>query len=195
MKYLKLFESFNNIDTIVNLTNKLREYNIPIDYWGTENAKTIEHLWDELKGGECSIKEENGYLVRSIEFVGIIITYIDGEGKKYLLKEDRQEFKDGRIRKRKMQSSVSEKMKFGEDPIESAIRGIEEELNIKISKNQLKKFKDLAYDSGSQSYPGLKTRYKGHQFTCILNDEQFDKNGYMEVQKDKSTFFKWQEEK
>jgi hypothetical protein len=82
-------------------------------------------------------------------------------------------------------------MKFGEDPLVSAIRGIEEELGVKVEGHQLRKHKDLRYDGGSMSYPGLETKYKGHQYMCYFNDSQFDPNGYVEIQKDKKTFFVW----
>ena len=193
MKHIKVFEDFDssNINDITELTNKLKEYKVPVDYWGTGNAKTVDHLLDELKNEECEIIDEGGYLVRYIEFVGIKMYYKDKNGDIYVLKEDRQVFKDGRTRRRDMVASVAEKMKFGEDPLKSAIRGVREELDIKLSSTQLKKMRDLNYDGGSQSYPGLKTKYKGHQFTCFLNDKQYKPNGYVEVQKDKSTFFVW----
>jgi hypothetical protein len=194
MNYIKLFEEFNHdeITSEERLRLKLKEYNIPVDQWGTGNAKTVKHLYNEILEKESIIEEEGGYLVRYIEFVGGRIYHTDDENQRWVLKEDRQEFKDGRTRRRNMPSSVSEKMKFGEDPTLSAVRGIEEELGIKINESQLIKRRDLNYDGGSTSYPGLKTRYKGHQYTCHLEKEQFDPRGYIEVQEDKSTFFLWQ---
>lgn len=188
MKYLESFNYFKNIN---ELSLKLKAYNINIDYWGIGDSKTVKHLFDELKYGDCFLKDEGGYLVRYIEFVGIKVFYKDKNGQLYLLKEDRQEFKDGRIRRRNLESSVSEKIKSGEDVILSAIRGIKEELNLEINKNQLKSEGVFDYNRGSVSYPGLKTVYKGHHFICYLNDEQYIPNGYIERQKDKSTFFIW----
>jgi len=193
MKYIKIFEDFNPglINTIEELTSKLKEYSVPVEEWGTGEAKTVEHLLDEIKNEECNVDDKGGFLIRSIEFVGVRIYHKDKDNVTWVLKEDKQEFKDGRVRRRDMPSSVSEKMKFGEDPLISAIRGIKEELGVNVEGHQLIKMRDLFYNGGSQSYPGLRTRYKGHQFTCFLNDDQFDANGYIEVQKDKSTFFKW----
>jgi hypothetical protein len=193
MKYIKIFEDFNPnlINTVEELTNKLKEYSIPVEEWGTGEAKNVEHLLDEIRGEECNVEDRGEYLIRSIEFVGVRIYHKDKDNVTWVLKEDKQEFKDGRVRRRNMPSSVSEKMKFGEDSLISAIRGIKEELGINVEGHQLIKMRDLFYNGGSQSYPGLRTRYKGHQFTCFFNDDQFDENGYIEVQKDKSAFFKW----
>lgn len=193
MKYIKIFEDFNpnSINTVEELKNKLKEYSVPIEEWGTGEAKNVEHLLDEIRGEECNVEDRGGYLIRSIEFVGIRIYHKDKDNVTWVLKEDKQEFKDGRVRRRNMPSSVSEKMKFGEDPLISSIRGIKEELGVAVEGHQLIKMKDLSYNGGSQSYPGLRTKYKGYQFTCLFNNDQFDENGYIEVQKDKSTFFKW----
>lgn len=189
MNWIKLFEEFNT--DLVELINLLKRYNIPCDIWGTGKSKTIQHLLDEIQGEECSVIEEDGSLTRYIEFVGIKIFYTDEEGNRWFLKEDRQEFNDGRTRRRNIPSSVSEKMKFGEDPLISAIRGIKEELGVKIEGHQLSKRRDLHYDGGSVSYPGLDTKYKGHRFLCEFKIEDFNSNGYIEVQRDKKTFFNW----
>jgi hypothetical protein len=189
MEWIKLFEEFT--ENLSELINILKKYNIPVEIWGTGKSKTINHLLKELQGNECSLIEDNNTITRYIEFVGIKIYYIDDEGVKWVLKEDRQEFNDGRSRRRNIPNSVSEKMKFGEDPLIAAIRGIREELGIKVKGHQLSKYSDLHYDGGSVSYPGLDTKYKGHKFVCQLNKEQFNINGYIEVQEDKKTFFKW----
>lgn len=193
MRLIKLFEEFNinEVNSIIELKNILLNFDIPINTWGSGYAKTVDHLYDEIKNEECAIFDEGGFLVRYIEFVGIRILYKDKNNQTWLLVEDRQEFKDGRVRRRNMPSSVSEKMKFGEDSLVSAIRGIREELDIKIESSQLRKHRPLYYNGGSQSYPGLRSKYKGHQYTCYLDETQFKEGGYVEIQKDKSTFFKW----
>lgn len=192
MKWVKLFEDFNeNVSNIEGLKNKLSEYSIPFEKWGQGKSKTIQHLIDELIEKECSLSDVSGTLTRYIEFVGIKIYFIDKDENIWFLKEDRQEFKDGRTRRRNMPTSVAEKMKSGEDPELSAIRGIKEELGFIIEETQLIKRRDLQFNGGSLSYPGLTTKYKGHQFTCYINENQFEPGGYVEKQKDKSTFFTW----
>lgn len=187
---IKLFEEFESHD-IDSLKTYLSKFSIPIEDWGTGKSKTLNHLLDELKNEECELIEIDNTLIRTIEFVGIKIYYTSNDDERWVLKEDRQEFNDGRKRRRNMPSSVSEKMKFGEDPSKSAIRGIKEELGVDIRPDQLSKRKDLFYNGGSVSYPGLTTKYKGHQYICQLEQSQFNPNGYIEVQKDKKTFFVW----
>lgn len=186
---IKLFEEFNS--DLDNLKELLNSYNIPIDLWGTGKSKTINNLLNELENNECSLEEKNDKITRYIEFVGIKI-YYNKDDERFILKEDRQEFNDGRVRRRDMPSSVSEKMVFGEDPIVASIRGIREELGVKIEAHQLTKRSDLNYNGGSLSYPGLDTKYKGHKFICNLIDDQFNPSGYVEIQKDKKTFFIWE---
>jgi hypothetical protein len=188
---IKLYEEFNyEKASFDELRNNLVEHGIPVESWGTGQSKTLKHLYNEIESGECSLSDEGEYLTRYIEFVAIKV-YYRKEEELYFLKEDRQEFNDGRIRKRNMPSSVSEKMKSGEDPLVSAIRGIEEELGFRVESSQLSKRRDIVYNGSSVSYPGLTAKYKGHQYICYITDEQFSDSGYIEVQKDKKTFFTW----
>lgn len=193
MRFIKLFEDFKSksFQSVQDLENYLRYFNIPISSWGTGKAKNLEDLYQELLDNECQIIQSGESLHRIIEFVGIKVFYKDNEGNIYSLKEDRQEFNDGRIRKRNMPTSVAEKIKLGESPTVSAIRGLKEELGIVVSSSKITNHQELNYNGSSMSYPGLITKYKGHQFTCFLNEDQFNIDGYIEIQKTKKTFFKW----
>ena len=192
MRYLKILEEFTSeIHNVNELIAQLNDYGISVEEWGSKHAKSPIHLLNEITGKECSIVDENGQLIRYIEFVGVKVYYDDEDGNRWYLKEFEQIFKDGRVRKRSMKSSVSEKMKAGEDPLESALRGVKEELGIDVVESQLTGRRDISFNGDSQSYPGLQTKYKGYQFTTIFNNEQYKAEGYVEVQEDKSTYFKW----
>jgi hypothetical protein len=194
MRLLKLFEDFNNnqFKQIEDFENYLHKFSIPFQYWGTGKSKTTEDLLKEIENKDCILREEDGLLVRYIEFVGVEIFYKDKQNNIYRLKEDRQVFKDGRVRKRNLPVSVAEKMQSGEDPLLSAVRGIKEELQIEIEKSQLEKSDDIDFKGGSLSYPGLRTEYTGHKFKCELKEHQFVPGGYVENQSTKSTYFVWQ---
>jgi hypothetical protein len=191
MKNLLIFEDYNrNFKQILDLEKYLSSFKIPIDKWGKGYAKTTEHLLWEIESGECNLVEDKGILFREIEFVMCEIFYLEGD-RKYKLIEDKQVFKDGRVRTRKKDSSVSEKIKMGEDPFESLKRGILEELGIVLEDSQIEQKEIIDEEEESNSFPGLITRYKGNNFICYLNRSQYNPNGYKEIQKDKITYFSW----
>ena len=193
MKHLILFENYhqNGMD-LKSLEEYLLRFRIPLEKWGKGYAKTLSHLFREIESGECTILEERGNLLREIQFAMCEMFYRDGKNL-FKLIEQKQVFNDGRTRIRDKESSVSEKMMIGEDPLESLIRGIKEELGIILDESQIEEVGDVKKTESSQSFPGLITRYNGHNFTCFLNQDQYSPNGYVEVQKDKSTYFIWEE--
>jgi len=192
MKHLILFENYpQNPMDLKSLEEYLLRFGIPLEKWGKGYAKTSTHLFKEIESGECTLLEERGNLLREIEFVMCEMFYHDGKNL-FKLIEEKQVFNDGRTRIRDKESSVSEKMMIGEDPLESLIRGVEEELGIILDKSQIEE-DGVQKTEASQSFPGLITKYNGHNFTCFLNQDQYNPNGYIEVQKDKSTYFIWKE--
>jgi hypothetical protein len=193
MKHLILFENYpQNPADLKSLEEYLLRFGIPLEKWGKGYAKTLSHLLKEIESGECTILEEGGNLLREIEFAMCEMFYRDGKNL-FKLIEEKQVFNDGRTRIRDKESSVSEKMMIGEDPLESLIRGVEEELGIILDESQIEEEGDVKKIESSQSFPGLITKYSGHNFTCFLNQNQYNPNGYVEVQKDKSTYFIWEE--
>ena len=46
-----------------------RQYSIPVEQYGQENAKSIEKLWEEIQQGETILQEDAGRLVRSLHVV------------------------------------------------------------------------------------------------------------------------------
>lgn len=173
------------------LKDILEKYDISTDEWRTESYKTIDNLLLEINNKDCYLTEHNGKLLRNVNFVSINILYIDDVV--YKLIETKQVFNDDRVRVRKLQGSVAEKMLVNENPIDAAIRGIKEELDIDINKTDLKDLKYLKSCKDSLSYPNLKCNYSGHRYTYILKKEYYNKNGYTEVQDNLTTFFEWQE--
>lgn len=175
------------------LKQKLEGAGIDVDEWGKGQAKTLEHLQKEIECGETIlVKGEQCELLRKVVVGGADIFYTSPEGKKYRLKEDRQIFKDGRERRRGLNHAVSEKMKDDENPNEAMVRGIKEELGLEGEVT----LRELGSDTktlSSPSYPGLQSQYVTHKFEVILNDSQFKPEGYIEEQKDKSTYFVWEE--
>lgn len=177
------------------LKKKLTDAGIDTSSWGTGQAKTLVHLQKEIESGETVlITGETGELLRKVVVGGADIYYQSSDGKKYRLKEDRQVFKDGRERRRDLGQAVSEKMKPDEDPKDAMIRGIQEELGISGEIALTETGTDVQQVI-SPSYPGLDSKYIRHKFQTTLTDEQFNPDGYVEEQSDKSTYFIWEEVK
>jgi hypothetical protein len=161
--------------------------------WGRGKAKTLEHSLKEIEEGESVlIADENGELLRNVVVGGADIFYIQPDGKRPRLIEEKQVFKDGRERVRNLGQAVSEKMKPDEDPKTAMIRGIKEELAIDGEVNLVENGVDAEVKT-SDSYPGLKSQYVNHRFVASLNDRQFKQEGYVEHQSDKSTYFVWRD--
>jgi len=178
------------------LKKQLADAGIDISSWGTGQAKTLAHLQEEIKSGETIlITGETGKLLRKVVIVGADIYYRSSSGEEYRLREDRQVFKkDGRERRRDLGQAVSEKMKPDQDPKTAMIYGIQEELGISGKINLTKTGTD-EQKTISFSYPGLEAQYIRYKFQAVLNDEQFNPDGYVEEQPDKSTYFIWEEVK
>ena len=83
-------------------------------------------------------------------------------------------------------------MKPNENPREAMLRGVKEELGIdgEINLTETEVGEKLII---SPSYPGLQSQYVTYKFEAILNVKQFNPDGYIEEQSDKTTYFTWEE--
>ena len=190
---IRLFEEFSQpipTQDYMEFVDMLKEYDVPIEEYGTGTYKTIGHLFAEIGEGETDLKEENGKLVRRVSFVGARVLY-KKDGKWLRLYEDKQVFKDGRVRRRAhMPYSAAEKFKTGEDPKEVIVRGVKEELGLDITKDQFTFYNKKEVEN-NDDYPGITSYHTGHEFLVIINEDQYDPEGYIERQSDKDVIFIW----
>jgi len=181
-----------NISSLEDLYTLLEDNNIDLNIWSTGPYKSVEHLYSELKEGECILFNINNEIRREVNFVGAKILYKDANGVKYHLHEEKAIFKDGRERIRKIWYSMAEKFKFGEDPKQALIRGMKEELDIDILENQFVNYNKIYFPSDGD-YPGIKSFHTGYNFLININENQYNPDGYIEHQSDKDIFFIWKE--
>ncbi len=167
----------------------LSRYNIPIDQWGHGEAKTVEHLLREVQDGETLLVRDGERIVRQVSVAVIDVMYQEGNNK-YQLIEDHQEFKDGRTRRRDIGGSIAEKLSPGELPLNTATRALKDELGIESQTKISTKGSEESFKQ-SPSYPGLNTKYVRHFFEAQLNQGQYNPDGYVERQPDKTTYFVW----
>lgn len=177
------------------LQQKLQNAGINTSKWGTGQAKTLAHLQKEIESGETMlVTKENGEILRRVVVGGADIYYISPDAKTYRLKEEKQIFKDGRERRRDLGNAVSEKMKLDENPKDAMVRGIAEELGVE-GEIALEETGTDIHLIDSPSYPTLQSEYVTYKYRVILKDQQFNPDGYIENQSDKSTYFIWEEVK
>ena len=175
-----------------SLQAKLEKYGIPVNTWGQGATKTLQQLEKEIANGESEIVEENGTITRRVSVLTIDVFYVDESGKTMKLKEQKQVFKSGDIRERQLSTSMAEKLKSGEQPNEAAVkRAIAEELGI-TGKVTISAGQPSTADTSSPSYPGLPSQMQLHQFSATITGADY-KAGYVEVQKDKSSYFVWED--
>lgn len=176
-------------EQIIEVTKKLQSYGVTLDQWGTGPAKTVTQLAKEVFEGETVLIEQKGKIFRTVELVHIDVRFKAGETELQLF-EDRQEFRDGRQRRRGF-LGISEKVIPGEDPLSSAKRALMEELGIS-SHVHLNSTGVEKYTLPSPSYPGLMTKYKEYKMQTYIPDSAYKADGYVEEQTDKNTYFVWQ---
>jgi hypothetical protein len=177
--------------TIEELSAVLRENGIPVEQWGIGKAKTLTHLLGEVEEGESKlIATPNTGITRHISAVDVDVFFIKNDEEIYRLKEDRQEFADGRVRKRELEASLLEKMKPDEYTLEAATRALREEIGVANAPLEPTHQKREVLES--PSYPGLSTVYEVSFYAAYISVEDFDPKGYREIQDDKTSYFVWE---
>ena len=175
---------------IRSLISLLQENNVDPSPFGQGEAKTLQHLLKEVKEGETVFEVEGGVLRRVISLVSIKIQSPYGGS----LVEDRQIFKDGRVRERGL-TALAEKFKPGENPFAAAKRALQEELGVSAEIADTLTFLEGGTEEKvktSPSYPGLVSVYRVTNLSVELTIAAYDPAGYVEKQSDKSTYFSWQ---
>jgi hypothetical protein len=159
-----------------------------LELFGVGQAKTFDELQAEIACGESEIIWENDRPIRLVQVAYIEVVSHSGE----MLLEERQEFADGRIRRRKLMG-VSEKLQAGETPIAAAHRALVEELGIEtelVTELVIASIRETVDEKISASYPGLLSRYHRYHFRVVLPASLYQ-SCYVEEQTNKKTFFCW----
>lgn len=174
----------------------LSQHEIDLSQYGQGSAKSLASLVKEVNEGEAALTtNDRGELIRCISVAKANITYRMPDGRVLRLKEDRQEFTDGRVRQRDTalgDGAISEKMHAGEDPTGAIVRAIrDEELKIDTGFTVSDQPHISTEEVESPSFPGLMTQYTIFRFGVALSDEAFRPEGYTETQPDKTTYWVW----
>ena len=170
-----------------DLNELLSYFQIKPEDW----IKSVSDLFTEIKKGGCRLTIENGMLHRHVEGVAIKCFYINSQGERFQLFEEKQVFKNGQVRERG-HLFVAEKLQFNESPEQGALRGLAEELQISgpdvhvISMPEENKCNTI----DCPTYKGVQSTYNTSVFYCEIPDSHY-RSFYIEEQEDKQTFFSW----
>ncbi len=175
------------VGSLEELGEALHVANISTGSWGVGKAKTIGHLFDELRAGEARlVRTSEGKLRRETE---VVCLEIAKEGR--VLKEIYQLFyESGRTRTRTLDTTTGEKMRPGETPLEALRRLVREEFPV-LQCQTPDSFEPLEVrtrEAESESYPELTTRYVLHFFTVEL---QLPLPDFVVQEADKMSAYAW----
>jgi len=183
MKNSSLPVSVSSLEELIKL---LDSHGIGQSEW----IKPPKALFEEIQLGECFLEIKDGKLQRTVAVVTVECFYTNDIGEKFQLVETKQVFKSGTIRERGFKY-IAEKMQAGEEPIQAALRGLKEELDVSTSTLQVNSKGDSnQYLASSKTYIGLPSTYNKYHFEHNISKENYKEN-YVEHQEDKDTFFSW----
>jgi hypothetical protein len=177
-----------------NDSDELRElleyHGFDVSQWGVGATKPIDALWEEVSQGESELIEADGELIRRTHCVGVDVFVELANGSRLKLREDRQVYKNGSVRSRNLISSLAEKTRPDETPAGSVSRAIKEELGIAAVKS-MKIGDRLIINKDSETYNGMATQLVIRLAEVELYLTDYQPDGYVEVQTDKSVYFTW----
>ncbi len=129
------------------LRSRLLSLGVHLELWGKDEAKSVEHLVEELNAGECVLDGK----VRTIRPVVLDVWYL-----RMQLRETFQIFSDLRVRVRELKfGSVGEKLRIGEGAKAGAWRALREELGVKNRHDTyIDPLPGDEWEELSSSYPG-----------------------------------------
>ena len=183
------------ITTLPAFRRFLKRHGIDFSKWGRGATKTVERLFHEYLSGETTFVFKKKHLVRVVRRVQILMYHRTKKGIRYYLIEKRQVFRNGSVRVRSRTRSLSEKMTPTEDALITALRALKEELGVVgIDPRRLVRLKAAKRRRPwqSDSYPNLPSEHYGPRFKLELPARWYKREGYEEVQPDKTTEFRWQ---
>ena len=177
------------IKSVEDLTTFLKGYGIDTDAYGKNEAKSLNALLGELEKGESQLFDQDGKLVRRVSSLALDIYVTAPDGTRLKLYEDRQEFRDGRMRRRELDSSLGEKLEPGEEPQATIARALEEEIGV-TSFTQTSGINSYSNSIYSPSYPGILGDYTTFRASVEIDPDQYQEE-YVEEQKEKVNVMLW----
>ena len=180
--------------TLEELKQLMIEANVPVNEYGRGEAKDIDDLQKEISDGECTIAvAHDGTLTRQVKPVWVNVLCRLGDGRIMVLREEKQVFKDGRVRKRNLPSSLGEKLKAGESTDDAALRALKEEIGV-IEVTTMEKVHEESRTFTPPTFPGIKSTYSSTFYDVVIPESAYDAEGYVEYQLKKDNYYVWDQQ-
>jgi hypothetical protein len=158
--------------------------------WGEGATKSVADLWEELDEGETQILQAGNELIRRTHVAAVDVMANLSSGERYQLVESKQIYTGGWVRERSLITSLAEKIKPTEDTEMAVRRAVAEELGIQALKN-LELLGEQVMYKPSTTFNGISTQLLLRLAKVEIAEEDFDPDGYVEHQAEKSVYFSW----
>ena len=155
----------------------------------------MEKLLYEITDPEEGVQllHSEAHLLRIANLMNVHAMYQRGSNL-LQLREVIQVFSDGRFRVRSgRQVAIAEKFHNDELQVDAVARALKEELGVVgINTENITVLLGNVTTKNSQSYLGLLSEYRVTYYLYCMEEKYFCPSGYVETQKDKSTYFAWE---
>ncbi len=183
--------------SVEELRTLLEQYGVDLGKWDAFSVELDKNLYNMLVSKEAGLIDLGGKLFLTMRVACVNVWY-ESEGSKFVLYEEKivmqGEGGGKRVLDRKKGWGITEKVKFGEDPVEAAVRGVGEEIGVKVLPKQLTNYRCEEKELETRAFPTLYASYKFHIYDLVLSGKEVHPNGYIEVDGNKTSYFKWRKE-
>lgn len=148
--------------------------------------KSAADITAEICLGECSLVKEKDGIYRVVKTVLVEIPSPLNDGT--WLWEDRIEKKDSVIQREF--KGIAEKFQGDEKPIEAAMRGVKEEIQLSTSEQQYTYLGQFFEDNPKSAYKGISSKVDLYKFRCYIYADDY-RDEYREISDGQVTVFCW----
>ena len=122
--------------TYENMIALLRKGGVNVENFDHVSLKTLGQLFEEIENRDVDLvfHKDTGRVIRCAVTVAILVQV---PNENLVLLETKRVYRNGKVVKRLKEWSMSETCKRGEELLDSAIRGVREELGLEIAREEI----------------------------------------------------------
>ena len=175
----------------------LKRARAPLKSWGQiPGSDTFSQFEDAVQKGRVTWDERNPLVI--VKDVSVVTIFYGGGGKRLILKETKQVFRNGFEFKHKLDGSVADTMLHDETPSVAALRAVQKLSQTKPEFNSVslttltsKGIADSIPHLHSHQYPGLYMELIRRKFEFTIEDNLLFLPKYTFTEINKVTYYEW----